>query len=75
MDAETGALLAAANLCEFVNKKRGNFFFFFFFFLGNAEKGYKDNKKTKKITADDVNWQSEKVSEATLCRQFNQTSH
>jgi len=62
-------------ICVNLSTKKEGIFFFFFFFLGNAEKGYKDNKKTKKITADDVNWQSEKVSEATLCRQFNQTSH
>lgn len=48
MDAETGALLAAANLCEFVNKKRGNFFFFFFFFWEMRRRAIKITKKQKK---------------------------
>lgn len=45
MDAETGALLAAANLCEFVNKKRGNFFFFFWEMRRRAIKITKKQKK------------------------------
>lgn len=43
MDAETGALLAAANLCEFVI-----FIFFFLFFWEMRRRAIKITKKQKK---------------------------